>query len=310
MTNLIEARGEVLARFRQWAVGEDGIRAALLVGSMARATEANPADEWSDMDIIIVARHPARYLQSADWLANMGEVWLTFLESTGSGSGTERRVLFAGGVDVDFPVVSVGMMRGLGSVLRLMRFSPYVKLLLPKSLRNSVNEFFVTGRRGIKIVLDKDGLFGGLNGFQFPPAPLYLPDETAYANLVHDFLYHCVLAAKKLRRGELLYAKGNADGYLKGYIVELARWQARADGRDVWHETRFFEQWADPALVAAMANVYAQYDRTDIVRAIFASLDLFEQTAQNYAVRRGFRYPSEAAAHTRELLEKLLNKVE
>lgn len=76
------------------------MRAAFVIGSRARAD--HPADEWSDLDIVILADDPTPYVESAGWLQHIGVPWLTFVERTPDGKGYERRVLFEGGLDVGF----------------------------------------------------------------------------------------------------------------------------------------------------------------------------------------------------------------
>ena len=55
-----------------WARTRPDLRAAIVVGSRARAD--HPADEWSDLDLILFAVNPAIYVSDTDWLAAFGEV--------------------------------------------------------------------------------------------------------------------------------------------------------------------------------------------------------------------------------------------
>src|SRR5436309_1608918 len=103
MTRSPASMDELLDRIIAWAEGNPDIRAAFLVGSRARAEV--PADEWSDLDVPLIAVNPEQYLATTDWLSALGEPWLTFLEGMIVG-GQERRVLFAGGLDVDFALFS------------------------------------------------------------------------------------------------------------------------------------------------------------------------------------------------------------
>ncbi|MEJ5308238.1 MAG: aminoglycoside 6-adenylyltransferase [Anaerolineae bacterium] len=95
MNTVAMAYEDLIARFVRWAQTEDNIRAALVIGSRARTD--HPADEWSDLDIIILANDPEPYWATADWLPYIGVPWLTFIEPLHDGRGFERRVLFEGG---------------------------------------------------------------------------------------------------------------------------------------------------------------------------------------------------------------------
>src|SRR3712207_1019319 len=90
----------VLDRFLTWAHSQQDIRAVVVVGSRARTD--HPADDHSDLDLVVVTTDSNRYLSQTDWLKLLGTSWLTFLEKQAVGEGLERRVLFEGALDVDF----------------------------------------------------------------------------------------------------------------------------------------------------------------------------------------------------------------
>jgi aminoglycoside 6-adenylyltransferase len=99
----------LIQRFVNWAEAEENIRAALVIGSRARVD--HPADEWSDLDVTFLANDPQPYVVETDWLSTIGQVWLSFLEMTPDGEAFERRVLFEGGLDVDFVPSSISELR-------------------------------------------------------------------------------------------------------------------------------------------------------------------------------------------------------
>lgn len=74
-----------------WARSRPDLRAAILVGSHARTDV--PADEWSDVDITLVADDPTRYTEHADWVRELGEPLATFVEPASPGPQLERRIL-------------------------------------------------------------------------------------------------------------------------------------------------------------------------------------------------------------------------
>src|SRR5207302_9540 len=76
-------------------------------------------------------------------------------------------------------------------------------------------------RRGFRVLLDKDGELARLTA-TVPELPAARPPtEPEFLQAVHDFWYHAVWAAKKLRRGELWVAKSCCDSYLKGLLLDL-----------------------------------------------------------------------------------------
>jgi aminoglycoside 6-adenylyltransferase len=186
-----------------------------------------PPDEWADLDIVVVTSDPETYLAQADWLDNIGTVWITFVEPTASGQAMERRALFAGGLDVDFAIVPEEMFQHL--------------LQDPKTMD-------VIGR-GVRVVLDKDGLVAARTLCAIELSSPRPPTRAEFDEIVSDFWYHAVWTAKKLRRGELWSAKQCSDGYMKRLLLRMIEWHARAMNgwhHDTWYGGRFIEDWADP----------------------------------------------------------------
>jgi predicted nucleotidyltransferase len=89
-----------IEKFTIWATARPDIRAAMVIGSHAR--QQDPADEWSDVDIVLMARRPGVYLADARWLDQLGLVWTTNVEWAPVGGGAERRAMFEGALEVDF----------------------------------------------------------------------------------------------------------------------------------------------------------------------------------------------------------------
>jgi aminoglycoside 6-adenylyltransferase len=253
----------LLARFVEWAQPRADVHGALLIGSRARA--ATPADEWSDVDLILVVEHPDRFVADERWFEAFGSPLLTFLEDTPVGGAAERRVLYDGGLDVDFAFFTVS------------------------SLRQSVVDPQAAGvlRRGHRVLVDKVGiadLAAAALALEPPPRG---SDARSLHELGADFWYHALWAAKKLARGETLVAKRSIDGYLKELLLELFARHARAGDPvlDTWHEARFFERWADPRAVAALRESYGRYESADLARALLATADAFELFERETAAR-------------------------
>src|SRR6185503_21085771 len=109
-----QAYKQLIQRFAKWAQTKQDIRAAFIIGSRSRAD--HPADAWSDLDIVIVVTDPQPYLSIASWVESIGKPWLTFIEPTADGRGMERRVLFEGGLDVDFAFIPVNLIQQMTKI--------------------------------------------------------------------------------------------------------------------------------------------------------------------------------------------------
>ncbi|HEX6122562.1 MAG TPA: aminoglycoside 6-adenylyltransferase [Ktedonobacterales bacterium] len=268
----------ILARFRAWAMGREDLRAAFVLGSRAR--RERPADEWSDLDLLLLTTDPGLYLDDAEWVAALGTPWLTFVEGQAVGEGRERRVLFAGGLDVDFAPIPVETARAFTA----QGWPPEIATIL---------------RRGVSPVVDKDGLASLFESVlaSAPVAPV--PSEQEFSGLLNDLWYHVVWTTKKLRRGELWTALECLDGYLQWRLLALIRWHARAThgpDYDTWHAGRFIERWADPRAAAGLREVFARYEARDVARALLALLALTHTLGTETAARLGYAYPAEGEA--------------
>jgi aminoglycoside 6-adenylyltransferase len=286
-------------RFAAWAQAQPDIRAAFVIGSRARTD--HPADEWSDLDIMVITTRPQRYLTRHDWLKNIGDYWLTFLEPTPTGGGIERRVLFDGARDVDFAVFLYDRFRQAARFLPLLRRFPLLFRLLPKAMAQRIREDLAAAAnifgRGARVLVDKEGLTAKLPLVLAEAQPYRPPTLDEFGNAVNDFWYHAVWTAKRLRRGELWWAKLCCDGPMGQLLLRMIEWQAHAmkgPDYDTWQLGRFLEEWADPRALAGLRDAFAHYDEDDIWRALLASMNLFRWLAIETAERLGYPYPTAA----------------
>ncbi len=286
MSSLVDY-DQLLASFLTWAESEPGIRAAVMFGSRARTT--HPADEWADLDLIVMAHDPKRYLADAGWVDRIGEAWLTFVEPSGDGRALERRVLFDGGRDVDFTFVPLSL----------------IQQELQGQIAADLADMF---HRGYRIVLDKDAVLprwvAALPARQLPGPPT----EAEFLNVVNDFWYHGVWSAKHLRRGELWWGKGGCDDHMKYLLRQMLEWHARATqgaAHDTWMRGRFLEEWADPRALGQLSGAFAHYDAADIWRALFVTMDLFRWLSIETARRWQYAYPQAGMERATELVHAI-----
>ena len=269
----------LIERFVKWAETRDDIRAAIVIGSRARVVE--PADDWADLDVIVVTSDPEHYVESADWLENIGTVLLTFIEPTASGGELERRALFEGMLDVDFSIVP------LAKAQRLLEAG--------MASAEVVNSF----GRGMRVIVDKDEIAGKVKKLVASAAavPAQAPSQGEFLQVVNDFLYHAVFTAKHLMRGELWWAKMSSDCYMQHLLLRMIEWHAHAKrgwSYDTWFRGRFLEKWADPGVLRQMRDVFSHYDEADVRRGLLAAISLFRALALETAERLGYPYPEEA----------------
>lgn len=258
-----------LAQVAAWGRGQTDVRAIVVVGSQARIS--SPADEFSDVDLVLFVDQPEPYLRQDIWLRQFGKPLLTLLEAKLHAGVHERRVLFCDGLEVDFAILPAAL---------AVAVPPETDVVLRRGYRILYGEIAVT-----------DVAAGAAKGVA--------PKQPQLDELCNDFWYHTLWAAKKLRRGELLFAKQVCDCYLTARLVDLARW--RAYDRETWHTYRFFEWWAGEDIVESLSRIFARYDAADIARALRAKGERFGELENDVARRFGLV----TQANHREILSRL-----
>ena len=284
---------DLIERLTAWAESTPDVRAALIIGSRARTD--HPADEWSDLDLLVFARGPEQFIRSAEWATGIAPTWLTFVERIGDGKTWERRTLYEGGMDVDVALSPVEWLDGI----------------LQQGIPPDVGDII---RRGVKILVDKDGKLAQILRLPLPATTLFQkPTEQEFTNAVSDFWYHTVWSVKHLRRGELWWAKSCVDLYLKGLLQRMLEWHAhatRGEGLDTWLRGRFLEEWADPRAVKQLSKAFAHYETGDIARALQATMELFRRLENETANCWGYTIPSEGEQQTAITALRLLQPEE
>lgn len=276
----------------RWAAARPDIEALVVVGSYARADR--PADLWSDLDLVLFVDDPIPYLESAGWLEAIAPSRITFTEPTALGIGRERRVLFEGGLDVDFTLWPATWLDALDAKRG------------DQALRAAVAPVVA---RGFRILIDRGGrlsrVLADLERDTLPSPSLPGPEEMD--ELIQDFWYHAVWTARKLRRGELWVALRCCDGYMKTLLLRMLEWDAHTrDPRvDTWHDGRFLERWADPRTLSHLRSAFARYDESAVWLALMSTMDLFRVVAGDTCARLGYSYPTDVDRYASRLVEQL-----
>jgi aminoglycoside 6-adenylyltransferase len=213
---------------------------------------------------------------------------LTFIEQTSTGNQLERRVLYTGGLDVDFSILPRDVFRQLTE----RGFPVEVEDIL---------------RRGFRVLVDKDKM---LRKLTVAPERASLPPTAQEFNQhLNDFLYHAVWTAKKIRRGELWTAKSCCDIYMKWLLLEMIEWNAHTIhgwNYDTWFNGRFLESWADPKVVAELAGVFGHYDVDDVKGALLRTIKMHRRLSQETGRKLGYKTLDGMYSETLSLVEGYL----
>jgi aminoglycoside 6-adenylyltransferase len=268
-------------RIIPWATAREDVRGLAELGSR---TSTAPADEWADMDLMLLVRDPVLFHDSDDWIHEIGPAWLSLKHPGPFGDLPVRQVLFEGALDFDVVALAAGT--------------------LAKRLEHPAVAFALGGgfEGGFRALIDKDNEIAKLVLPPRPP-PSAHSDISAvdFDFVINDFLFQVVWASKHLRRGELWAAKDDVDGYMKADLVQVIEWHTMAmrPGINTRSGGRYLERWADPRIVERLPDTFATYEGTAVARALISMIELFEDVAAETASALGFTYPnqSHAAVH-------------
>ncbi|CAG9168569.1 aminoglycoside 6-adenylyltransferase [Cupriavidus respiraculi] len=259
-----------LQRVIAWAEHEDNILALILTGSLAR--NDGTADALSDIDIELIARHPARLAADERWLGEIGELITVLRLNADDGQEWPTRLaIYSPGVKVDFTLAGAGRVSAMSKARKL---DPLY-------------------RRGYRVLLDKAGLATNLPVSPFAPPRLALPSQQAFSDAVEEFWFEASHVPKYLVRSELWPARLR-DWAMKELLLRMLEWHALAKGDpapDVWHNGLRMDTWLDSGVRAQLHECFGRLDPVEARRAFDATIGLYSRVAKETAGLARLRYP-------------------
>ena len=269
---MTEKYHNIINNFIVWGSSADHLYAALAVGSQIR--KIHPADEYSDLDIIMVVEDPNYYISNDDWLNEIDSFFISFTQDT-IDDEKERRVLFNNAADVDFVLLP--------------------EYRLDALLNNSETSKLLNS--GFEMLIDKIGLFKRIEAPSSKEHPHRFYPETDFVNLVSDFWYHTVWTAKKLKRGEIWSALSCLDCYMKQKLLSVIETYGKAfhgEAYNTWHNGRFIEEWAEEWIVERLYSCFSHYTYEDLKSALFCTMSLFRDISLAISDKLCIDYPKQA----------------
>ena len=244
------------------------IDAVVVIGSYARTTV--PADEFSDLDLLLFVKNTDAFVNHDDWLHTIENYYISFVENT-IGGLKERRILFENCLDVDF-------------------------IIVPSDYSFS-DEFGGIFSRGYHVLLDKEDICRAIRKIKIPPKTVCPVSEEDFINRANDFWYHAVWTGKKIKRGELWTAKSRMDSYMRNILLLFIESYAKlCNGMeyDTWHNGRMLETWVDTRIAQKLPSIFSEYDKDKMVKALFSMMELFRFISIPIAKYFSYEYPQKA----------------
>lgn len=241
-----------IERFAEQGKMRRDMKAAYVIGSRARAK--HPADQWSDLDILIYTDEPNYYLETQEFLEQLGEIWSSFVTRT-LGGDKERLTLFTGGYQVDLVVKS-------GEEYDRQLDSGEVPWLF---------------KRGAVLVVDNTG-----KADQLLPKEEVLPEklpltEGSLNEVNQMFWFVTMYISKQLLREDNWAAKARDMDY-KNILLQMIEWHEQClhgTEYDTWHGGRFMKVWVEPDIYDAVSDIFGRFDLADSWSALEHTIKLF-----------------------------------
>lgn len=221
------------------------VHGVLLVGSQGRGT----ADEYSDIDVVILCDDPGRLVEDETLWRSLGPVLMTY--SDNYGEDADRRLVLQDGSDIE------------------LIFEPTSWFESEHAAR--------TLSFGYRVVYGSDAPFVAV-------APQHSrPDLEA---TVSRFWYRAWWAARKVQRGEIIMAARMINGTLHTLLLEVL---AEASGSvTTGHvDPRCVDTWLDEATRARLTMCVAGYEVHSVREAIWSTATLFSEAVGRCAARDG-----------------------
>ncbi len=157
-----DAYSQLEQRFVEWSLAQPAVAAVIVVGSRAR--REHPADEWSDLDLVVLTRVATPYLRDSTWLNIFGVVIAAAAQPFGQ-HDREWIALFASGCKLDAAILSIDV-AATPTLQAMLDAFPYPNVL----------------QRGVRVLIDKTGTSTTLRLPEIP-AP-HQPDQAEFTALI------------------------------------------------------------------------------------------------------------------------------
>jgi aminoglycoside 6-adenylyltransferase len=245
----------ILDEIIAWAREEATIRAVILTGSAARGFQH--LHRLSDLDVELYVDDPALLLEDESWYRQFGTV-LVVEALSNPGWHPTRLVYYVDG-KIDFMV-------GPTAALATTSYT-----------------------RPFRVVLDKDGTTRNIPPVS--PRAAGKPDAETFSDSIHWFYAAALMCSKCIVRDDRWQAKWR-DWDLKTQLLRMIEWDHKVRygwDNDTWSRGKHLNAWLDADILAEVAACWAGFDRSDMVNALLASVELFDRLTARTA--RALRLP-------------------
>jgi aminoglycoside 6-adenylyltransferase len=273
---------KLIRRTRRWALVNEQIQAVVIVGSMARSRAF--FDIYSDLDFIIFTSDVKRLTLLDDWISELGRIWITDLDETGSGD-PEWIVIFENGLKADFLIAQARPHLNLEQVIFNSRY----------------RQVFM---RGWQVLFDRRDSSAISDVDLGVELTLHLVEPLDFVKQFNRILILAHRAAKFINRqerwrGQLMLSQIRQQLL---WFIERHAQISQTDKIDTWYDGRFIDHWAAPSIQQKLPDLFADYNLKDMVHALRACLSLTNLMALDIAQNEDIPYPNVGQKETLDWL--------
>jgi hypothetical protein len=254
---------------------------------------------------MFITTKPKRYAENNAWMREISTLWIGVMSPDETFGGLVP--VFCGfsvyedGLAADFFVLSNARAQWMMRLVGLLNRYPRLRRWLPDRIADPGIELGELFRRGVRVLVDKDGLAERLRAavVAIPAKPILPPSRRAFQHAVDDFLVGPPRVAANLRRGRLMAAMKVLD-LGKRDLLRWMEWHARA--KNDWknnqteYRLKWIDRWADPRALETLPRIYSRYETDDMWRTLFKMMELFGWLVAETAELQGYDYSSAADA--------------
>lgn len=272
----MNGKDPILARVVKWAEAAPSIRAVFLTSS--RANPHATVDPFSDYDIILVVADILPFFENRTWLAEFGDVLVVYRDPIKEHLGCPQFAYITQYEDrtkIDFTLWPVALLERVAAEKKL-----------PEELDV-----------GYSVLLDKDQLTAQLQPPSYQAHIPSRPTEAEFQTLVEDFFHESTYVAKHLWRGDLLPLKYNLDHAMKQVnLRRMLEWRIEIDHH--WSLKpgdygKSLKKLVSPSVWEKLEQTYVGPGLEDNWNALFDTISLFREIAEEVAGLLGFQYPNQ-----------------
>ncbi|MBE0528333.1 MAG: aminoglycoside 6-adenylyltransferase [Thermoleophilia bacterium] len=284
---------ETINQLKTWAQNEKSIQGVIILGSQVRAEFEG--DEWSDLDVLLLADTPSDFMQSDNWLDFFGNVVCVVNEETPldwvNMTWAVKRVLFTDNRAVDFSILPSDRVDDVLSMNAEIHAFGYE--IIYDAHPNMLTVEIETSLVKVKKV--KEEL----------PKP---PTEPELQQIINNLLFELIFAAKKIKRNELWVAVSAINQQINNRLLQLIEFHTTSvakPSQGIRYDGRFLEQRIPQATLEKLPLSFAKYDVFDAIQTIEHLLEITYCLSKEICEEQNYLFEAEQFYRTRKLFDEV-----